>query len=80
MIGQTSDFTKPLGLVQQIRFSSSPPEKQIHSTPCHAPKLISRAWWSFHTSNPNAQNGNNTNIRIVIGNLLITKFMFRVVG
>ena len=47
---------------------------------CHAPKPTPRTWRSFHTSSPKAQSGNDTNIRIVTGNLPITKFLFRVVG
>ena len=46
---------------------------------CHAPKPTIRAWQSFHTSSPMAQSGYDTNIRIVTGNLPITKFLLRVV-
>ena len=44
------------------------------------PKTHSKDMISFHTSSPKAQNGNDTSIHIVIGNLLIPKFLFRVVG
>ena len=34
----------------------------------YPPKPTPKAWWSFHTSSPKAQSGNNTNIHLVIGN------------
>ena len=35
---------------------------------CHAPKPTLRTWWSFHTSSPKAQSGNDTNIYLITGN------------
>ena len=48
-------------------------------TICHALKPTSRIWWSFHTLIPKLQNENDTNIRIITENLVITKFLFKVV-
>ena len=67
------------GTEKEGKLSKGLREKHRRRKTCHAPKPTPRAWRSFHTLTPNAQSRNDINIRIVIGNLPITKFLFRVV-